>query len=179
MAEARNSRDERALGALFVLLALLAAWQLARDETPDLPASLAVPLQRPAARAAGDPAAEVAEILDRPLFSSDRGRDRGREGQAATRPASVAAAEPEATPATALEGWTLVGLTSQGDRVVALLREGANGATRLVRSGDVLGGWTVLGQGGRRVLLLQRDGELAELSIMGHAPPSLPTSEPK
>jgi hypothetical protein len=175
MADARNSRDERALGALFVLLALLAAWQLARDETPDLPASLAVPLQRPAARAAGDPAAEVAEILERPLFSSDRGRER----QAVTRPASVAVVEPEAAPTTALEGWTLVGLTSQGDRVVALLREGANGATRLVRSGDMLGGWTVLGQGGRRVLLLQRDGELTELSIMGHAPPSLPTSEPK
>jgi hypothetical protein len=169
-----DRRDDRALAALFVLLALLAAWQLGRDETPDLPATLALPLARPAARAGGGAAADFAEIVERPLFSQDRGRAR-----VVVAPAPAAAAVPETAPAAALEGWTLVGMTSQGDRVVALVRQGTDGPTRMVRSGDLLGDWAVLGSQGLRALLLERDGEQAELTMAGHAGPSLPTSEPK
>jgi len=175
MAEPRNSRDERALVALLLLLALLAAWQLARDETVDLPASLAMPLPRPAPRGAGEPAAAFAEILERPLFSRDRGQGR----QAAAVPKAVATPEPDTATATTLDGWTLIGMTSQGDRVVALVREGQGGATRTVRSGDTLDGWTVIGSRGRRVMLLQRDDDQAELSIAAPASTSSTSSEAK
>jgi hypothetical protein len=175
MAEPLHRRDERALATLFVLLAVLAAWQLSRDEAPELPASLALPLQRPQPRAGGALAADFAEVLARPLFNPDRGQARLAPAPAA----SAAAAEAEPAPATALEGWMLIGMTSQGERVVALVRQGTEGATRMVRSGDLLGDWTVLGSRGPRTLVLQRDGEEAELAIAGHAATSLPTSEPK
>ena len=174
MAEPQVRRDERALAALFGLLALLAAWQLSRDETPDLPVSLAMPLQRPAARAGGGAAADFAEVLERPLFAPDRGHAR----QVAP-PATAMAAVPQATPAAALQGWTLVGLTSRGAHVVALVRQGSDGPSRLLRSGDLLDDWTVLGRAGRHGLLLHRDGEQTELTMAAHAGPSFSASEPK
>jgi hypothetical protein len=163
----REQRDERALLALLLLLALLGAWLATRDETPDLPSPVALPLERPAPRGAAAPVPDYAETLRRPLFSPDR----GASGSAAPPPAAPVAV-PEAAPGGAggsLDGWTLVGFTVQDGRVLALLQEGSGTPPRRLRSGEELAGWTLAGTAGRRGVRFERDGETFDLTLPGLA----------
>jgi hypothetical protein len=143
--------------ALILLLCVMAIWQMSRDDTPDLPDSVAVPLQRPSVRQSGGTVPEYAEMLERPLFHPSRRRT----------PEPEAVPPEPVLPATAvrggLDGWTLIGLMDFGDRAIALVRQGANGPVQTLRTGEQLGDWTLIGAAGRGAALFERDEEQLEL----------------
>ena len=61
--------------------------------------------------------------------------------------------------------YVLLGILSDGDRAIALLREKSNGLNFRVEVGDVIGGWRVAKVEHRSVLLKWNDGRSMELSL--------------
>ncbi len=166
-------RDERALLALILLLCVLAVWQVSRDDTPDLPDTVAVPLQRPAVRQSGATVPEYGEVLDRPLFHPSRRRTPEPES------ARPEPAQPATAVRAALEEWVLVGLMDLGDRAIALVRQGANGPVLTVRTGEQLGDWTLVGAAGRGSALFERDDEQTELVMPARDETNASQANPK
>jgi hypothetical protein len=159
--QGNNARDERALWALILLLGVLAVWQVSRDDAPDLPDSVATPMQQQTPRQTSYKVPDYADVLERPLFHPSRRRVPDPE------PASPEPAPPRAAPRDGLDGWILVGLIDLGERTVALLRQGANGPVQTLRTGDQLGEWTLVGAAGRGAALFERDEEQLELTMPG------------
>lgn len=163
----RERRETRLLGLLALSLAALAAWQAAGPgEAEDAPA-IAMPVRPPGAAAAAPGGAaggeaDIAAILERPLFSQGRGR-------VAPIAAAQAAPAPPAPPAAPplSERFQLLGITrGAGGRLTVLLREkGAGQGAEVIRlrAGDALEDWTLLAEppagGPRRAVVLARDGE--------------------
>jgi hypothetical protein len=172
----RSRREVWGLALLALTLAGLAGWQLLAPEEEALP-GIAMPVRPPTQAAPAQPAAdrpELTDILERPVFTPARRRYLPVAEALAAPPPPPKPADPPLS-----DSYQLMGLTSAGGQVTALLRAATGGALLRLRSGEQLEGWTLAGLAGRRTLAFERDGERQLLAPPGIEPRDGDDPEPE
>lgn len=164
----RPDRATLLLATLALTLTASAAWQLATDSAEHWPIAANAGAGAPAAAqppSAGGPpeARDTSAITERPLFVRTRRLP-------APIAAAIAAEAPPPPPAPPLATrYQLLGISRAAGDTTALLREVAGARMLRLRSGEQLGGWTLAGIEGRRVLRFERGDESQTLTLEAKA----------
>jgi hypothetical protein len=168
-----------------IALTLLVAHELGQFERQTLPEISAAPASAAPVIAASAAATDVfpapvpwqnlAEMIDRPLFSRERRPPPPAAPVAATAAETVAAEG--GTADVALPDVVLVGVLLTDSRRIALLRQRGDGRTLRVSVGDAVGSWQVTKIEARRAVLQWQD-KVAELLLNPSGLAEQPTSSP-